>query len=206
VTDVENAASCPYEGESEVRSLYLAGKLPDKEAEAFEAHFFACERCAEAVEVGEKLRSAFGNVPVRAAAPPARARRTWLPLAAAAAVALCAIGVWQISRPVVDEREQPALRGGSATALVLQVEIGPEKDIMVSWPSYPGASAYEVQVFAADGSVVWSAEARQPRMQIRSGVLPSFGPDRPLTVEVRAFDALGREIATSDSKPVPSPK
>jgi hypothetical protein len=197
-TDVENAATCPYEGEREVRSLYLSGKLTEKEAQAFEEHFFACARCAEAVEVGATLRSAFENAPVRPAATPARATRTWLPLAAAAVVALGAVGVWQIARRP-PPAQAPVLRS-RAEALVVKVEAG-ESSLGVSWTRNPAATGYVVQVFKPDGESVWRTETREPRIGIERSALPSR---EGLAMQVEAIDAMGRVVATSELVPVPA--
>ena len=61
---------CPGTGERDVAVLYLAGKLPEDEAEAFEAHYFECERCWEEVQRGSELRAALGKPAV--ARSPAR--------------------------------------------------------------------------------------------------------------------------------------
>ena len=61
MTDVDARNSCPYENENEVRSRYLAGALPEAEAEASERHYFHCPAGAEAIEVGTRLRAGFGK-------------------------------------------------------------------------------------------------------------------------------------------------
>ena len=81
---------------------YLLEEMPPEERDAFEAHFFECTACAEAVEAGASI--AEGACDPQAFAPPqvvpfvtptARAQRPsplagWLPLAAAAALAIVA--------------------------------------------------------------------------------------------------------------------
>src|SRR5437763_430309 len=99
MTDVSVSTNCPYEGEREVRSLYLAGRLAESEAKTFERHYFDCPLCAEAIELATRLRASFGKRPVEVAArsAPVRLPRPWLALAAAAAAALIAFGVLQMA-------------------------------------------------------------------------------------------------------------
>lgn len=192
---------CPYEGEREVRSLYLAGKLPDGEAEAFEEHFFACERCAEAVDVGSNLRAALGRAPVASATTPKSAPRSWLPLAAAAAVALGALGLWQLThRP--DARNPAVLRGGTTGPIPVRIEKRPSGNLSVTWTSLPEAARYVVRVLKTDGTSVWSTESHEPRATIDASVISS--PETPLDIEVEAMDTMERVIATSELVRVPS--
>lgn len=199
---MENAANCPYDGESEARSLYLSGRLPEKDAEAFEAHYFDCKVCAEAVEVGAKLRSAFENAPVKLADEPARTTRTWLPLAAAAAVALVAVGVWRLSRPPLDAAGGRALRSGGAQELVVDVAREANGGLLVSWPPHSDAATYVVRVLSTDGAEVWKAETSDPRANVAPEVVsPAAG--KSLLIEVEALDARGRNVATSRPTKLP---
>jgi hypothetical protein len=194
-TDVENAASCPYEGDNDIRSLYLAGSLPDKDAAAFEEHYFACERCAEAVETGSNLRSVFGNVPVRSVTPPARVTRTWLPLAAAAAVAFLGLAVWQLARRGPVEGSTSVHRSAEAGELRVQVEWGAEGSLQLAWTPHPAAARYVVRILARDGASVWSGESQEARLAVAASALPA--PTGPLEVQVEAIDTMERVVATS---------
>ena len=194
---MENATvTCPYEGERDTRSLYLAGKLPDAEAQAFEEHFFTCGRCAEAVEVGSSLRAAFGKAPVRPAAAPERTSRTWLPLAAAAAVALGVFGLWQLARSPVSPAGDSVYRGGESRGTVVEVANAPDGGMTATWTSSPDASGYVVRVLSADGAEIWKTETVEPRVRIDAVALSSAG-DKPLLLEVDTLDARQRVIATS---------
>ena len=197
--DNSTFAVCPYENELEIRSLYLAGKLPDKDAEAFEAHYFICERCAEAVEMGAKLRMALENVPVHAAPASARAARTWLPLAAAAAIALVAAGIWTARRPA-ELADRTVLRGGLTRDFAVRVETRPNGSTEASWLAPPGATAYVVRVVRPDGFEIWKTETREPHAAIPLSELTSAGPVEKLLVEVEALDARGRVISSGETK------
>ncbi len=201
---MKNPIECPATagGQRDLVPLYLAGKLTEGDAEAFEAHYFACATCREDVHTGAALREIYGKPAIVAGGHPALTRRPWLPLAAAAAIALVTLGVWQFSRQTIVERGQPALRGGFAATLDLKVEPGPQGAIELSWSAHPEAAVYQIQVFAADGTRVWSAEANEPRLSIGSAVLPSPGPGKSFEVEVQALDSMQQVVATSDPIPL----
>src|SRR5262245_20938359 len=94
---------CTRADETDLVALYLAGKLPEHEAEAFETHYLGCERCAAALREGGEIRAALGK-PVLATAPaspeaPRRggSRDVWTFLAAAAAVAAFFYGLGHVA-------------------------------------------------------------------------------------------------------------
>ncbi len=216
MSDVRKPIDCPatHEGQRDLVPLYLAGKLADEEAEAFEAHYFGCGQCREDVRAGAELREHYGKDAVAASASasaaasaavsPASPRRSWLPLAAAVAIAVLGLGVW-LSRRAVEQPGQPVLRGPSAGALVLKIEAGPQGGIALSWPAHPAAAAYEVQVFSTDGTRVWSQEVSEPRLSIGPGILPAPEPGKTLEVEVQALDAMRQVVASSDPTPLGTP-
>lgn len=91
--------SCQYVEEHDLVSAYLAGGLSEDEAEAFEKHYFGCERCWAEVKAGEEIRAALkGGEAAAPAAPlaPSNVRRgpwtSWRVLALAAAVGIVAAG------------------------------------------------------------------------------------------------------------------
>jgi len=137
-----------HDPELKTAERYFLGELSDDEAEAFEAHYFECARCAEYVveemammESGREVANALRQ------APPAsnvvrlepRRRWQWLPSAAAAMLALV-VGVPLLIRgeePSVDlvkpatiqvsasraaAREVPSFPAGKPVSLDLDVE------------------------------------------------------------------------------------
>ena len=188
--------TCPYDGERETRSLYLAGRLSEADAAAFEAHYFECDRCAEAVEVGTKLRAAFEKAPVVPAAIAPRRLRAWLPLAAAAAVALLGFGVWRIARRAAVEAA-PSVSRAAHEALAVKAARHPDGGVTLTWLPPPSAASYKIEVFGSDGATLWSGESREPRLHIGAGVLPAPGGGSEPRVQVEAYDALGQMVARS---------
>lgn len=207
MTDVTNRIACPGTdaGQKDLVPLYLAGKLTESEAEAFEAHYLGCPKCREDVRAGAALRELYGRPAVAAAGVPRPPRRTWLPLAAAAAIAFVAVGVWQWSRRAEDSGSA-TVRGTNAPSLVVKIANTPERDTAVSWTPLPDATTYQVQVFGSDGARVSTTDVNEPQLSFRAGVLPTPVPGQFLAVEVRALDALGRVAATSEPTRLESPR
>jgi hypothetical protein len=204
MSDVKSVTTCPYEGEREVRSSYLAGRLSEAEATAFEEHYLGCPLCAEAIEIGTKMRSAYGKAPVApGVAASAATRLRWLPLAAAAAIAFAAIGVWQIARRPPDAAPTSVVRSGATTVLRVSIERSPAGDLSVSWTPISQASRYVVQVLTSDGRSLWTSESREPHRIVPAASLASANPGAALDVQVEALDAMERVIATSEPLAVP---
>lgn len=53
--------SCEYAGCDSLASRYLAEWLSPQEADAFEAHYFACDNCWQRVRRALELRAAFAG-------------------------------------------------------------------------------------------------------------------------------------------------
>jgi tetratricopeptide (TPR) repeat protein len=79
---------------------YVSGELGEADREAYELHYFECERCSNELEALVLLRAELERSAPRAGYVAARARhqsRLWLTLAAAAVIAL-AVAVFQWQR------------------------------------------------------------------------------------------------------------
>jgi hypothetical protein len=194
---------CPSGEQRDLALLYLAGRLPEGEAKAFEAHYFECERCARDVEEGTELRAALGRPAVAPAAREIQSAWDWRPLAAAAAIAFVGLGVWQLTRRPAEEAGPPVMRSTLSEVLDLEVAAGPARSIDLTWPPHPDAASYTVHVLAADDTSVWKAQTNEPRLTIGSGAYPAPEGDKALLVEVEAFDSVGRSVAKSALIPLP---
>jgi tetratricopeptide (TPR) repeat protein len=86
---------CARASRDEIAEQYVAGRLTDAEAAAFEEHYFTCDRCFADVEAWRAMGAAI------AAAPAAEARSvrgrvpSWLWAAAAAAGVLIVAGIFR---------------------------------------------------------------------------------------------------------------
>ena len=136
---------------------------------------------------------------------PTRSARTWLPLAAAAAIAFVGIGVWQLSRRSAEEPRRTVTRSSAADVIVLKVEAGSQGGVELTWRSRPDAATYRVQIFTADEVSVWKNETKEPRLSIGPGVLPTPAAGQSYKVEVEALDSMGQVVATSEETPLLTP-
>jgi hypothetical protein len=192
-------------GEQDVAVLYLAGRLPEDDAEAFEAHYLQCDKCWEDVQRGIELRAALGKPPVAPAARATRFAWDWRPLAVAAAIAFVGLGVWRLTRRTADETSRPVLRGVNAERLDLKVETEPQGSFNLTWPPHPDAATYKIEVLASDGVSVWKTEIKETRLSIGAAVLPAPRTGISLLIRVEALDPMRQVVATSELTPLSHP-
>ena len=175
---------CPKAADRDLVSRYLAGKLGEDEAAAFEKHFSACETCRIDVETRRP------------------SLRMWLPLATAAAIAVVGVGVWQV---VLRSPEGPSVSRGAIAGiegLAISPSVGGGLD--VAWTPRSDAAVYDVQVFGPDGRRLWRAETAEPRVRIESSLLlPPLR--RTCNVRVEALGARGQVVASGESALEPQP-
>jgi hypothetical protein len=168
---------------------YLAGRLDEAEAEAFEERLFADENLAAEVERALEIRAAAAPAAPAVAARPRAAkppRRAWFALAAAAGAAVLAVGVVWLQRPP----PEPVFRGVEQR-MDLTVEAG-AGTVRARWPAVAGAVGYEVQIFGRDGGLLQTVETREPAATIE---LPGAAP---ASIEVTALDDLGQVLQRSE--------
>ncbi len=191
-------------GPRDLAPLYLAGRLTEEEAEAFETHYLGCPKCREDVRGGAALRELYGKAGVAAAsARQVSARRSWLPLAAAAAIAFAGVGVWQAARRGPAPSDNPAVLRGASRSMNVRLAPAASGGVEAEWTAPPGAASYTARVFARDGAELWKSETRAPRVGIDPAILSSRGTEVSLLFEVEALDARGRVVASSNPVPIP---
>jgi len=184
---MDTPAACGFD--ETVAARYLAGRLADAEAEAFEAHYFGCERCWAEVRAAQELRAAL----VPKASP--ASRRPWVPLAAAAAL-LGALGTWMLVRPGAEGDR--VYRAGRSSELDLSVSVG-EAGVGISWPATPGARLYRVRVVTAEGALVTEREVAASPALLEKERLPAT----LLYVSVQALGQDGQVLAASSPRKLP---
>ncbi len=171
----QTTLTCAQVDAGEFEARYLAGRLPPADAEAYEAHYFGCDRHWNALRRATEARAAF-------ATPRARRARWALPLAAV----LTAVAVWRLV-DAFPAAEPVALRG-AADSLTVAVTAGPDS-LRASWPRRADADAYRVRGFAADGALLWALETPDTSVAAARG-----GAAR---LDVAAFDRARSVIAQS---------
>jgi hypothetical protein len=208
--------TCTRVEEDDLDARYLAGTLSEEEAEAFEEHYFGCERCWSSVQRGLDVRAA--NAPVGREAParapvliveqgaaerPALApRRRWWPIAIAASLVIVAVGLWsrddQSLVPTTD-----VLRGPTDSIRAVASVDG--RTLLVTWPPKSGADRYGVRLQRSDATVVIERVIADTSFAISRDSLVRVTDGESVYWEVRALDALRRTIARSRLVPTVVP-
>lgn len=189
--------TCELVDEHELDRRYVSGRLSDEDAAAFEAHYFACERCWALVKGGADVRTALAGEDVARAVRP----RTWLkPLALAAGLTLVVIGTWRVtgsSRSATPD----AIRGaGDSIAVQSAISAGRWQ---AAWPSVPGSATYRVRIFTDDGRLLLTHESNDTTVGLTTDSLSALRRSGALYLEVEGFDALRRPVGRSPLVPLP---
>lgn len=186
--------------ESRIRD-YLAGRLDAAAAERFEQRMFEDDELAAEVERALEVRAATpaqtqAQAPVgatpRLSSP---SRRVLYAFAAAASVAVLAVGIVFLQRP----SEPPVFRGVEQR-MGLQVEVDGGA-LRARWQPVAGAASYELQVLTADGRVLRSVEADGTAAALALGAAADVAA--AAFVEVDALDAVGQTLQRSDRVALP---
>jgi hypothetical protein len=184
--------------QEDLDTRYLAGQLSPEGAEAFEEHFFGCERCWGLVQQGLTVRSAFdADLPARLPAvrpKPQRATRPWWGLAAAA-IAVVALGVWQLGFQREPSVSEDVFRGESAAFLV--TASADSARLTAAWPRVPDADVYQVRLYRADGLMAVERETKDTSVSVPLDSI-SIVRDSGMFWQVQSLDRLRNAITRSD--------
>jgi Putative zinc-finger len=192
----------------DLAALYLAGRLPEDDAEAFEAHYLGCERCASALREAGEIRAALGQSVLAPESVPSRSVGGWRDigtlLAAAATVAAFFFGMRQVAErePVVHDG---VLRSASAESVNLSIASGPDGTVVLAWPAHARAHSYRFEIVRSDGVPVLKSETGDRRVVLAVSDLPPRPESVTLLARVEALDALGQVVAASAPRPLPAP-
>ena len=180
---------CPYVENDDLLRQYLAGTVADSDAEEFERHLFACDRCREEVEQGLAVRAALQR-------PAHGSLLRWrFPsvtfAAAAAAVILVAIGLWQMrsAEPTVPQPVRGSERGITASARLANGAF------TTIWQPNPSARQYVVQLFTADGTPLQSVHTSESKATVPLGSIPR---GKTIYWKIQALDENGTVIGSSE--------
>ena len=203
----EQEPKCPYGADSDIDARYLAGALSAEETEAFEEHYFGCDRCFAAVQRGAEIRAAMSSrvtVPSTEAKPrviPIRSGRRrlspWHPALVAAALVIVALGIRRTVREPVSERSvaPPSVDAARGTAQPLTLRSHATSTVLVAaWSALPTARSYRVRLVATDGSLLFERETPDTSIMVSRDRLPGKGL---VYWEVQALNALRSIVATS---------
>lgn len=198
---------CAFVEQHDWVSRYLSGTLSETEANQFEAHYFGCDRCSGEVQTAAKLRAAFGHPAiVRRSAGASRrvaSGEAVALLAAAAAVAMVALGMRQLARPPVPASESTVFRGESVDTIDLSVTPGSGSRVILQWSPDSDARSYRVEVLRTDGVPVLKSETRDNRIELDLSSLPARPPGVSFLVRIDVLGPLGAVVARSEATPLP---
>ncbi|MGH7508914.1 MAG: hypothetical protein ACREMZ_05545 [Gemmatimonadales bacterium] len=184
-----NAVTCELVEQRDLDTRYLTGRLSQEDAEAFEAHYFACERCWGLVQQGLEVQAAVTPSPK---AP----YRRWWGLAAAAGIAAVALGLWGIASRPQGSRPEDVFRGGG-TPFLVAAAAGPTA-LAASWPRLPEADVYRVRLYAADGMMALERETSDTVISVPLDSIARLTRDTAMFWQVHALDRLRISVARSD--------
>ena len=176
---------CTRADEADLVALYLAGKLPESEAEGFEAHYLGCDRCA---------------APAEARSP---GHDVWTLLAAAATAAMFFYGMGHLARNQAMVTDPAALRSGGTDAVALTITAGADGQVVLEWPAHPEAQSYRIEILRSDGLPVLESETADRRVALAVGDLPPRPDGVRLLARIEALDAMRQVVAKSGAEPLP---
>lgn len=206
-------SSCPYDN-SDTDERYLAGTLSPPDTDAFESHYFQCDRCWELVHRGSEIKAALSVTPIVAidsarlrAKTSARGRivRWAAPLAAAAAVLLVAFGNnwnYKLTSGLIRPDRGPGdtaqvMRGEAKNITVSSHQAG--SMLIAAWAPAQSATSYRVRLLAADGALLYERETADTSIVLTED---SAGVSRKTAYwEIQALNELRSVIAASALTP-----
>lgn len=191
---------CRDVDEGDLEVFYVAGRLGEAEAEAFEAHYMACDRCFGLVSRALEVRAAEGLPAVEAGRRPPVGEPGWRILLAAAAVAAVALAGtwWGLVQRGADAPEighpDAALAVSPASSLRLTVHPHPSR-LRVSWEALPGARAYHAALLTGGGLAVHEQEVTDTMVSVAVSEIVDRAEGGELYWHVDALDASGLVMA-----------
>lgn len=203
----EQETSCPYGPDSDIESRYLAGALSAQESEAFEEHYFSCDRCFAAVKRGTEIRAAMSPALSEVSTPEPRVMpilsgrrrfRPWQPALAAAALVVVALGIGKVAtrQPVSESTvASPAIDASRGAARPFTVSSHATSTVLAAaWSPLTTAHSYRVRLLAIDGSLLFERETADTAIMLSRELVRD---KTPVYWEVQALDALRSVVATS---------
>lgn len=185
--------TCELVDERELDTRYLADALPPLEAEAFERHYFGCERCWGLVAKGVAVRTVEQEVAQRRERP---LRRWQVPALGVAAAIVVAVGSLLVMRRPPTETGNVE-RGGQGSIAVAARRTA--DSLFAVWARVPGSVRYRVRLFTPAGERAMERDVRDTVLALgaRAVARPRGSPAGSLYWHVEALDERGSVLAKS---------
>jgi Putative zinc-finger len=191
---------CAYVDQHDLPASYLAGTLPDGEAAALEAHYLGCEKCFHDIERIGEVRVALRK-PFLVRTPSLR-HDFVTPLAAAAVVAILAIGLGRLSQAPGATSSSTELRATTAQRLDIRVQADEAGQVTLRWPARAGIYQYRVRIFRSDSVLVFERETAKNGVVLDIASFPDMPAGTSLLVRVEGLDDLRQVVAKSELRPL----
>lgn len=193
---------CAAVREGDYIDRYVAGRLPDPEAEAFEAHYFGCETCWQDLQSALQARAALVSQATIRGRPPSGGRAwRWIGwttgIAAAAAAAFLIFNIGSNGGPGGPED----VFRGSRTAIQVQTSAA-DGAIVATWAAVPDADIYVARVYSEDGGLLYERETAAARAEVTRADLARADDLAVVYWRVVALDSLRQPVARSPLVPV----
>jgi hypothetical protein len=200
------AIDCDWVERNDGVSRYVGGRLGDSEVEGFETHCLSCERCWPELRAAVELRDAAGvEFVARPVVRPRLEKNLWTLLAAAAAVAVMAIGLRDLTRRAEEIPRETVYRSIAGRALALVVQSNGSGDVELSWTPVPDAEKYALEIVASDGTTVLERETSTPSIRLDGASIPEAAPSITYFATVEARDSMQQVLARSERTKVSRP-
>ena len=216
-----NTITCADTDRGDLEARYAAGQLSENEAEVFEEHFFACDRCWTLVQHATEIRAAESiaatlpavttpevvastaivpalHVPARKYNNPSR----WLALAAVATFIV--IGTWRAEVWRRPGAEVATMRGPTDTLHVVTQTRG--TTLIASWARTADATAYGVRLYSASGASLFQRETTDTTVALAAASLPNIVPGAALYWEIQAIDRMRQVVGRSGLRKATFPR
>jgi Putative zinc-finger len=145
--------------QNEAVDRYLLNEMSEAEADAFEAHFFDCSRCAEEVRAGSRMITAGQAAARRESAKVVPIRRPFLTyLASAASVVFALLAANAYLRVI------PPLRQQLATAAQPAMEVVPYDSVSVATSRSGGEESKVIAIPVAKPATLYLNAAPDPEI------------------------------------------
>lgn len=197
--------TCEDTDERDLEARYAAAKLSSDDAEAFEEHFFACDRCWSLVQRAVEIRAAQTRA-ARARPPRSPAWRSnrvsrWLTLAAAAIIVA---GIWRAGALRGPGSETVAMRSPTDSLHVVTGTRG--ATLIASWARAIEASSYRVRLYSASGTLLHQRDLTDTTIAVAASSLPKTLPGTDLYWEIQAINRSRQVVARSGLRAVRFPR
>jgi hypothetical protein len=183
---------------------YLLNRLEGTEKDAFEEHYFNCERCFRRLRERDRLiRAVKARGPALLETRPARAavrRPSWAWAAAAAGVVLVAATALVLPRfqrraPEIVLTGDGAVRGGTIECVSPRGDLA-EPPAAFEWRAAGADLEFRVYLFRPD--VIWTGTTRTNAIALPDEVRARLADGAPYEWQVKAFSPQGGLAALSD--------